>query len=193
MSLKYDPASEPLHIPDIRHLLEQEMGIKVTTRDPVPELIRAVRMHFSRYVKNLEEADQSKASLGLAHSYSRSKVKFNVNRQDNMIIQVPASLTLTHSHSLSHSLSLTLTHSHSMPSGPALQPLPAPRARNLLFPSLSLSLSRSLSRHPVTQPPTHLQSLARTAPPNSRGPTRPATARLVASWQPPGQEQAASA
>ena len=68
--------------------MRQEMGIKVTTSDPVPEIIRAVRLHFSRYVKNLEEADQSKAQLGLAHSYSRSKVKFNVNRQDNMIIQV---------------------------------------------------------------------------------------------------------
>jgi nucleolar protein 56 len=28
-----------------------------------------------------------KAQLGLAHSYSRAKVKFNVNRADNMIIQ----------------------------------------------------------------------------------------------------------
>ena len=28
-----------------------------------------------------------KAQLGLSHSYSRSKVKFNVNRVDNMIIQ----------------------------------------------------------------------------------------------------------
>jgi hypothetical protein len=28
-----------------------------------------------------------KAQLGLGHSYSRSKVKFNVNRVDNMIIQ----------------------------------------------------------------------------------------------------------
>lgn len=28
-----------------------------------------------------------KAQLGLGHSYSRSKVKFNVNRADNMIIQ----------------------------------------------------------------------------------------------------------
>lgn len=27
------------------------------------------------------------AQLGLAHSYSRAKVKFNVNRADNMIIQ----------------------------------------------------------------------------------------------------------
>jgi nucleolar protein 56 len=29
----------------------------------------------------------SKAQLGLGHSYSRAKVKFNVNRVDNMIIQ----------------------------------------------------------------------------------------------------------
>lgn len=32
--------------------------------------------------------DYRKAQLGLAHSYSRAKVKFNVNRADNMIIQV---------------------------------------------------------------------------------------------------------
>ena len=29
----------------------------------------------------------SKAQLGLGHSYSHAKVKFNVNRVDNMIIQ----------------------------------------------------------------------------------------------------------
>lgn len=33
-----------------------------------------------------------KAQLGLGHSYSRSKVKFNVNRSDNMIIQAIALL-----------------------------------------------------------------------------------------------------
>lgn len=31
----------------------------------------------------------ARAQLGLAHSYSRAKVKFNVNKADNMIIQVP--------------------------------------------------------------------------------------------------------
>eukprot|EP00802_Teleaulax_amphioxeia_P009750 Tamp_09771.p1 GENE.Tamp_09771~~Tamp_09771.p1 ORF type:complete len:536 (-),score=239.77 Tamp_09771:521-2032(-) len=67
--------------------VQEELGIKCTTRDPVPELLRAVRLHQTRYIKGLEEGDQQKASLGLAHSYSRSKVKFNVNRQDNMIIQ----------------------------------------------------------------------------------------------------------
>lgn len=30
----------------------------------------------------------ARAQLGLAHSYSRAKVKFNVNKSDNMIIQV---------------------------------------------------------------------------------------------------------
>ena len=34
-----------------------------------------------------QEDDLVKAQLGLSHSYSRSKVKFNVNRVDNMIIQ----------------------------------------------------------------------------------------------------------
>ena len=34
----------------------------------------------------------SKAQLGLAHSYSRAKVKFNVNKSDNMIIQAIALL-----------------------------------------------------------------------------------------------------
>lgn len=38
----------------------------------------------------LAATELGRAQLGLAHSYSRAKVKFNVNRQDNMIIQVGA-------------------------------------------------------------------------------------------------------
>lgn len=41
-----------------------------------------------RFLKSLEDKDLAKAQLGLAHSYSRAKVKFNVNKADNMIIQV---------------------------------------------------------------------------------------------------------
>ena len=37
-------------------------------------------------------ADLKRAQLGLAHSYSRAKVKFNVNKVDNMIIQAIALL-----------------------------------------------------------------------------------------------------
>ncbi len=35
----------------------------------------------------MKEGDLRKAQLGLGHSYSRAKVKFNVNKADNMIIQ----------------------------------------------------------------------------------------------------------
>ena len=35
----------------------------------------------------MQPGDLEKAQLGLAHSYSRAKVKFNVNRVDNMVIQ----------------------------------------------------------------------------------------------------------
>lgn len=40
---------------------------------------------FFYYKKDSGAID--KTQLGLAHSYSRAKVKFNVNRADNMIIQ----------------------------------------------------------------------------------------------------------
>lgn len=46
-----------------------------------------VRLHFHSLVKGLTAQAASKAQLGLGHSYSRAKVKFNVNRADNMIIQ----------------------------------------------------------------------------------------------------------
>ena len=46
-----------------------------------------MRLHFHSLVKGLTAQAASKAQLGLGHSYSRAKVKFNVNRADNMIIQ----------------------------------------------------------------------------------------------------------
>ncbi|KAL7222026.1 hypothetical protein ACSBR1_023863 [Camellia fascicularis] len=53
----------------------------------VLELIRGVRLHFDRFIENLKPGDLEKAQLGLGHSYSRAKVKFNVNRVDSMVIQ----------------------------------------------------------------------------------------------------------
>ncbi|GER48571.1 nucleolar family protein [Striga asiatica] len=53
----------------------------------VLELLRGIRLHFSRFIENLKPGDLEKAQLGLGHSYSRAKVKFNVNRVDNMVIQ----------------------------------------------------------------------------------------------------------
>ncbi|XVF54658.1 hypothetical protein PTKIN_Ptkin05aG0198900 [Pterospermum kingtungense] len=53
----------------------------------VLELLRGVKLHFDKFIKDLKPGDLEKAQLGLAHSYSRAKVKFNVNRVDNMVIQ----------------------------------------------------------------------------------------------------------
>ncbi len=53
------------------------------------QVLRSIRVWAPRLAAPLAELEQGKAQLGLAHSYSRAKVKFNVNRVDNMIIQVP--------------------------------------------------------------------------------------------------------
>lgn len=51
-----------------------------------------MRTHYDRLVSGLKPGDEAVAARGLAHAYSRSKVKFNVNRSDNMIIQSIATL-----------------------------------------------------------------------------------------------------
>ena len=46
-----------------------------------------IRLHFHNLIKGMSIRSQDKAQLGLGHAYSRAKVKFNINRVDNMIIQ----------------------------------------------------------------------------------------------------------
>jgi nucleolar protein 56 len=53
-------------------------------------MLRGIRLHFATMMKDLEAKDVMRAQLGLAHSYSRAKVKFNVHKSDNMIIQAIA-------------------------------------------------------------------------------------------------------
>jgi len=62
-------------------------GIKCSHIGVVPEVIRGIRQHFAKLVKGFSAATSDKSQLGLSHSYSRAKVKFNVNKSDNMIIQ----------------------------------------------------------------------------------------------------------
>ena len=57
------------------------------TSDVVLEMTRGIRQHYSKFVSSLDGGATEKAMLGLGHSYSRAHVKFNVNREDNMIIQ----------------------------------------------------------------------------------------------------------
>merc|ERR1712181_169311 len=62
-------------------------GIKCSHIGVVPEVIRGIRQHFAKLVKGFSTSTSDKSQLGLSHSYSRAKVKFNVNKSDNMIIQ----------------------------------------------------------------------------------------------------------
>ncbi|KAI9670271.1 MAG: snoRNP complex protein nop56 [Alyxoria varia] len=55
-------------------------------------LLRGIRFHAPKLLKQLQDGDIERAQLGLAHAYSRSKVQYNVNRDDNHIIQSIATL-----------------------------------------------------------------------------------------------------
>ena len=70
--------------------IQEACGIPCHVSDTVAELQRGVRLHLEHYVPALKGGAGARAQLGLAHSYSRAKVKFNVNRSDNMIIQAIA-------------------------------------------------------------------------------------------------------
>ncbi len=67
--------------------INEALGVSCAKSKLVLELLRGIRVHFAKFIKELKDGDYEKAQLGLGHSYSRSKVKFNVNRSDNMIIQ----------------------------------------------------------------------------------------------------------
>ncbi|KAI9019791.1 hypothetical protein DFJ74DRAFT_644098 [Hyaloraphidium curvatum] len=67
--------------------IKQELGFDVVSNETVTELLRGIRLFADKMLKPLKDGDLERAQLGLGHSYSRAKVKFNVNRADNMIIQ----------------------------------------------------------------------------------------------------------
>lgn len=73
--------------PKLGSAIQEATGVPCQANDLILEFLRGIRLHFKHFVKGLKEHDLEKAQLGLGHSYSRSKVKFNVNRVDNMIIQ----------------------------------------------------------------------------------------------------------
>ncbi|EKE37678.1 hypothetical protein ENUP19_0311G0003 [Entamoeba nuttalli] len=67
--------------------ISEAMKIKCTKGKEVNSVIRGIRTHFSKYLKDITNEDLRTAMLGLGHSYSRNKVKFNVNKQDTMAVQ----------------------------------------------------------------------------------------------------------
>ncbi|KAK8461011.1 hypothetical protein SEVIR_2G433500v4 [Setaria viridis] len=73
--------------PKVGSHISEATGIPCQSNEFVQELLRGVRLHFDQFIDQLKKSDLEKAQLGLGHSYSRAKVKFNVNRVDNMVIQ----------------------------------------------------------------------------------------------------------
>eukprot|EP00884_Botryococcus_braunii_P017528 jgi/Botrbrau1/4459/Bobra.0348s0044.2 len=85
--------------PKLGSAIQETTGVPCVCNELTGELLRGVRLHELRLLKQLlssvggtVEENLHKSQLSLAHSYSRSKVKFNVNRVDNMIIQAIALL-----------------------------------------------------------------------------------------------------
>ncbi|KAL0061456.1 Nucleolar protein 56 [Marasmius tenuissimus] len=72
--------------------IKEAAGIQCDASDNAQNIIRGLRLHAGKLLKGLQDDDLTKAQLGLGHSYSRAKLKFNVNRVDNMIIQAIALL-----------------------------------------------------------------------------------------------------
>ena len=73
--------------PKLGNLIVERLQLKCKTGQLVQELLRGIRIHFDRFIKGMKASDLRQAQLGLGHTYSRAKVKFNVHRVDNMIVQ----------------------------------------------------------------------------------------------------------
>lgn len=73
--------------PKLSAALAEAIKVQCTHIGAVPEVIRGIRHHFHSLIKGFTDKSAGIAQLGLGHSYSRAKVKFNVHRSDNMIIQ----------------------------------------------------------------------------------------------------------
>ena len=87
--------------PALATAIAENLHISCRSDDTVREILRGCRLHLEYFVKGLQATTTTtttggstsstntriKAELGLGHSYSRSKVKFNPARSDNMIIQ----------------------------------------------------------------------------------------------------------
>lgn len=72
--------------------IKQDLGFDCVSDDFALEIIRGIRYHSVKLLRAISEGDLDKSQLGLGHAFSRAKVKFNVNRVDNMIIQAIAIL-----------------------------------------------------------------------------------------------------
>lgn len=64
-------------------------GYPVVIDKNISELLRGIRIHFTRIVKSFDSpiGDLHKFQVGLGHSFSRNKLQFDPNKQDKSIVQ----------------------------------------------------------------------------------------------------------
>lgn len=67
--------------------ITEEFNVTCSFSDIVPEILRGIRFHYEKLIEGVAKDIMYSAESSLGRSVSRSKVKFNVNRADNMIIQ----------------------------------------------------------------------------------------------------------
>ena len=73
--------------------IASELGYSCVADSNTREIIRGIRQHFPNFIDSIKKDDIRLAELGLAHGYSRAKVKFNAHGDDNMIISSIVLLT----------------------------------------------------------------------------------------------------
>ncbi|KAK9448344.1 uncharacterized protein V1518DRAFT_418722 [Limtongia smithiae] len=71
---------------------ESVKHVDCDTSEVVQDLLRGIRLHSAKLLKQLQDGDIERAQLGLSHAYSRAKVQFSVKKNDNHIIQAIALL-----------------------------------------------------------------------------------------------------
>eukprot|EP00658_Telonema_sp_P-2_P022922 TRINITY_DN1917_c0_g1_i1.p1 TRINITY_DN1917_c0_g1~~TRINITY_DN1917_c0_g1_i1.p1 ORF type:complete len:479 (+),score=211.95 TRINITY_DN1917_c0_g1_i1:58-1494(+) len=78
--------------PRLGNSIHDALGFKVVSNESITELARCIRLHAEKLLPDHQKGDIQRAQCGLGHAFSRNKVKFNVHRSDNMIIQASALL-----------------------------------------------------------------------------------------------------
>lgn len=78
--------------PKLGSAIHEALEIPVVSNEAITEFIRLIRVHAEKLLPNHDAGDITRAQCGLAHAFSRNKVKFNVHRNDNMIIQASSLL-----------------------------------------------------------------------------------------------------
>lgn len=93
ISEKYSGALLGISEKGLAGTISTELGYSCVSNDNVREIIRGIREHFTKFMDTIKTEDVNQAQLGLAHGYSRAKVKFNQHGDDNMIISSVVLLT----------------------------------------------------------------------------------------------------